>query len=182
MVLFTSGFKFSQLEMSTSQSHSQTVISWPAPLICYTETILSVLIPHFKFSVSPNEDKVVWNYSIVRYPTVGKADRPSFPVLMEPIQITEQCTSWVYGRRRSLHFLLHVVLQQTSRRASPDEDTRTIHYQPPLFAEGLPYRCECCLRFYEEVENIIYTTSPPTSKCNSTPTSSPYVQAISARL
>ena len=49
----------------------------------YSEIILLALISNFKFTPSPTEKQVIWNNSLVRYPTVGISDMPQFPVLVE---------------------------------------------------------------------------------------------------
>ncbi|TCD69775.1 cytochrome P450-dit2 [Steccherinum ochraceum] len=62
------GFKFSQLEM---------------------KVILSVLIKSFKFSLPDNKNEIVWNLAGVRYPTVGNATKPSFPMKVGRISFSE---------------------------------------------------------------------------------------------
>lgn len=55
------GFKFSQLEM---------------------KIVLSVLLKSFRFS--PSDKEIVWNLSLVKYPTVGReSDRPSMPMKVD---------------------------------------------------------------------------------------------------
>ena len=48
----------------------------------FSEVVLSVLLPMFRFSLSNKE--IVWNVSFVKYPTVGKkSNRPSMPLKLE---------------------------------------------------------------------------------------------------
>ncbi|KAJ3480638.1 hypothetical protein NLI96_g8207 [Meripilus lineatus] len=60
------GFKFSQLEM---------------------KVVLCVLLRSFRFY--PSDKEIVWNYSLVRFPTVGKdSGKPSMPMKLVPIKET----------------------------------------------------------------------------------------------
>lgn len=72
-----SGFKFSQLEMSTwIYSHKFAIVSHTI-----TEVVLSVLLASFRFSVS--EKAIAWKMNGIAGPVVeGTEERQSLPVVM----------------------------------------------------------------------------------------------------
>ncbi len=48
----------------------------------FAEIVLSVLLKSFRFS--PSDKEIVWNLSLVKYPTVGReSDRPSMPMKVD---------------------------------------------------------------------------------------------------
>ena len=78
--LFSSGFKFSQLEMSKSfsdQSPKCTCLIWRA------EVVLAVLLSTFKFELSKTH-KITWKMTIVAEPYVEDLDQkqPRMPLVM----------------------------------------------------------------------------------------------------
>ena len=82
---FTRGFKFSQLEMSTSPyiySEYTLFIAHPS-----TEVALAILLSSFRFRSSEREKtKIFWNRASVAWPSVGPyGNKPSLPLVVEPI-------------------------------------------------------------------------------------------------
>ena len=65
-----SGFKFSQLEMSTGYLPSPTIVArdLTRALVC-SEIVLSMLISNFKFEL-PGKP-IAWNFAGISYPTMG---------------------------------------------------------------------------------------------------------------
>ena len=81
--LLSSGFKFSQLEMSEwLVLFFLTYLTRPV-----AEVVLVVLLTSFKFSMSEKSKEVVWNMAGIRYPTVGKVSgHAEFPMKLTPIE------------------------------------------------------------------------------------------------
>ena len=77
------GFKFSQLEMSTSPcvffSHPYVR---PDLYSVFSEVVLVTLLSKFKFA--PSNRDVYWNLAGIQYPTVGQDSlRPELPMKVE---------------------------------------------------------------------------------------------------
>ena len=54
----------------------------------FPEVVLSVLLRSFRFYLSDKE--VVWNYSAVKFPTVGRdSNKPSMPMKIELLKEKE---------------------------------------------------------------------------------------------
>ena len=82
--LLYSGFKFSQLEMSTSSRLGLVsgiiLTNWIRCSV--TEVILAILMQSFRFK--PSNKPVVWNYSNIVFPTVvGNDSAVSLPLTVE---------------------------------------------------------------------------------------------------
>ena len=72
----SSGFKFSQLEMSMFSLSRPP--AHPIAQQCIVEVVLSLLL--MKFTFAPSDKPIVWNIAGIRYPTVGDATTPSLPM------------------------------------------------------------------------------------------------------
>lgn len=82
LFIFSSGFKFSQLEMSSS-FHFILIAILPEPCF-FSETVLAVMLRSFRFSLSDKE--IYWNIAGVNYPTVGKTnEKPAAFLRLERI-------------------------------------------------------------------------------------------------
>ena len=69
LTLLSSGFKFSQLEMSTSWLFVD-VRSQLTRLHLVSEVVLAILLSSFTFELTDQE--ITWNSSAVMYPTMGE--------------------------------------------------------------------------------------------------------------
>ena len=79
--LLNSGFKFSQLEMSTWNLYWLGVMDW----LKYTEVVLSVLLSKFRFAL-PSEKEIVWEMNDVSVPIVkGHPGKPMMPLNVIPL-------------------------------------------------------------------------------------------------
>ena len=70
-----SGLKFAELEISASDPHWYTFLNFTD---AFAEIVLSVLLTAFRFELT--DKPVVWNFSIVEYPTMG--ERSTKPELL----------------------------------------------------------------------------------------------------
>ena len=77
-----SGFKFSQLEMSTSAGCPCVTILTLVSFVL--EVALAVLLSTFTFEHTEKEIK--WNLASIIYPTVGDEKRPSLPLKVEIVE------------------------------------------------------------------------------------------------
>ena len=79
----SSGFKFAELEMSLYLSdlrlEHKVLIDRRGP----TEVMLSTLLERFEFSLLDKD--IRWNISGVVYPSVGMSDKPSLPLMVQPV-------------------------------------------------------------------------------------------------
>jgi hypothetical protein len=76
-----SGFKFSQLEMSTS-SYSYGYALYHSPFV--TEIVLSLLIESFRFA--PPNKEIYWQMTTIATPTVvGEGGKVQLPLLVSKV-------------------------------------------------------------------------------------------------
>ncbi|KAJ3913334.1 cytochrome P450 [Lentinula edodes] len=80
------GFKFSQLEMSSSILFGRSlgnIADW------FTEVVISILVESFKFSPSDKEAEVFWQMNGATAPVVGKDNHPRLPINITSTNMSE---------------------------------------------------------------------------------------------
>ena len=78
----SSGFKFSQMEMSKSGICVRAEKVQALTSTTVAEVVLSTLIQSFEFSIPPElEAPIVWNLAGLQHPTVGyESTKPELPL------------------------------------------------------------------------------------------------------
>ena len=73
-----SGFKFAQVELSTSNCFRAVSHVPNAFVRVFTEAVLFVLLQEFKFE--PSEKPIAWNYASVQFPSIAGKNGPEMPL------------------------------------------------------------------------------------------------------